>query len=100
MYKLRYLAQAKTDLLNIRDYIARESGSRAIALKYTDKLRHQCRKLASFKATIGHPRPELREDIRSFPMGNYIIFFRYNGDFLEIVTIIEAHRDIERLFHS
>jgi len=100
MYKLRYLSQAKTDLLRIRDYIAKESGSREIAVRYADKLREQCRKLAAINGTIGQSRPEMRPDIRSFPMENYVIFFRYDNDCLEIVTIIEGYRDIERLFHS
>lgn len=100
MYKLRYLSQARADLLRIRDYIAVESGNREIAVRYTDKLREQCRKLAAINGTIGQSRPELRANIRSFPMGNYVIFFRYDNACLEIVTIIEGHRDIERMFHN
>ena len=72
MYQLRYLAQARDDLLQIKRYIARETGSNAIALRYTEKLRQQCRELA----------------------------FRYRGALVEIVSIIEGHRDIEGLFHS
>ena len=86
MYKLRYLSQARADLLRIRDYIAVESGNREIAVRYTDKLREQCRKLAAINGTIGQSRPELRANIRSFPMGNYVIFFRYDNACLEIVT--------------
>jgi toxin ParE1/3/4 len=47
---------------------------------------------------MGRARPELAEDIRSIPYGNYVILFRYNGPYLEIVSIIEGHRDIEELF--
>ena len=36
--------------------------------------------------------------LRSHPFGNYIIFFMYNDNNLEAVTIIEGHRDIEALF--
>ena len=39
------------------------------------------------------------ERLRSIPHGNYVILFRYNGSFNEIVSIIEGHRDIEGLFH-
>jgi len=38
------------------------------------------------------------EGIRSIPYGNYVILFRYNDPYLEIVSIIEGHRDIEELF--
>jgi toxin ParE1/3/4 len=98
MPTLRYLEQAKNDLIQIRRYIARESGSKEIALRYIEKLRQECRRLASLPGTMGRARPELAEGLRSIPHGNYVILFRYNGPYLEIVSIIEGHRDIEELF--
>ena len=95
MSQLRYLAQAKDDLINIKRYIARESGSQSTAIQYTGKIQKQCRELADLPGKLGRPRPELRENLRSFPYENYVIFFMYNEDCLEIVTIIEGHRDIE-----
>ncbi len=100
MYRLRYLAQAKDDLINIKRYIARESGSQSTALQYTGKIREQCRKLADLSGKIGRLRPELRENLRSFPYGNYVIFFMYNDEYLDVVTIIEGHRDIEAMFEE
>ncbi len=32
--------------------------------------------------------------------GNYVIFFVYNNECLDIVTIIEGHRDIETMFED
>lgn len=100
MYELRYLEQAKTDLISIKRYIAKESGSNEAAIKYTEKLRQQCRKLAELPGTMGRARPELMAGVRSFPYGNYVILFRYNDSFLEIISIIEGHRDIEELFQQ
>ena len=100
MYQLRYLAQAKDDLINIKKYIARESGSQSTAIQYTEKIREQCRKLADLPGKMGSLRPELRENLRSFPCGNYVILFMYNDDYLEIVTIIEGHRDIKAMFEE
>jgi toxin ParE1/3/4 len=79
MLKLRYLEQAKHDLIQIKRYIARESGSNEIALRYIERLRRQCRRLATLPGTRGKARPELAEGIRSIPYGNYVILFRYNG---------------------
>ena len=31
---------------------------------------------------------------------NYMIFFRYIGDTVEIVNVIEGHRDIKALFRK
>ncbi len=100
MYKLSYLEQAKTDLISIKRYIAKQSGSNELALSYTQKLRQQCRKLAELPGTMGRARPELMEGLRSFPYDNYVIFFRYSDSLIEIVSIIEGHRDIEALFQQ
>lgn len=97
MYKLRYTPQAREDLIEIKRYIERKSGNRGVALRYTEKLRQQCRKLALVQGIIGTMRPEIGEGIRSFPHGNYIILFIYEGECLDIVTIVEGHRDLENL---
>jgi toxin ParE1/3/4 len=47
---------------------------------------------------MGRPRPELRPDLRSHPFKSYVIFFRYLEDTLEIVNILEGHRDIDTFF--
>ena len=47
---------------------------------------------------MGRPRTELRPDLRSHPYGNYMIFFRYGDDELEIVKVLEGHRDIKAFF--
>ena len=94
MPNLRYFEQAKNDLIEIKRYIA----SNESALRYMQKLRQECRRLATLPGMIGRSRPELMEGIRSIPSGNYVILFRYNGPYLEIISIIEGHRDIEELF--
>ncbi len=98
MRQLRYLEQAKSDLLQIKRYLARESGSNALALRYMEKLRQECRRLAEAPGMLGRARPELMEGMRSIPHGNYVIFFRYDDSSVEIVSIVEGHRDIEELF--
>ena len=70
MYELRYLEQAKNDLVRIKRYIASESGSTTLALGYVKKLRQQCQKLAALPGTMGRARPELMPDMRGFPYDN------------------------------
>ena len=98
MRALRYSAAAEADLAQIALYIAYESGRRDIALEFTQRLRDQCRKLASLPGTLGTARPELRSDIRSLPYRGYVIFFRYLDDWVEIASILEGHRDIDGNF--
>jgi plasmid stabilization system protein ParE len=96
--RLVYLASARRDLVEILEYITRQSGSVAIGRRFVDQLRQQCAKLASLSGTLGRARPELRPDIRSFPVKGYVIFFRYSGDMLEVVDILEGYRDVEAHF--
>ncbi len=98
MARLRFSAAAKDDLDSIAEYIASESGSRAVAERFAGALRDKCRDLAQAPIQMGRSRPELRSDLRSHSYGNYLIFFRYIGDVLEIVNVLEAHRDVGAFF--
>ena len=100
MPKLRFSAAAKDDLDSIAEYIANESGSRKIAERFAAALRSKCRDLARAPIQMGRPRPELRLDPRSHPHRNYVIFFRYVGDTLEIVHVLESHRDVTAFFED
>lgn len=100
MRPLIYLKGARNDLRRIAEHIALESGSRATAVNYVARLRGQCARLASLPGTLGRSRPDLLHDMRSFPFGRYLIFFRYRSDAVEIIDILEAHRDIEAWFKS
>ncbi|MEA3015190.1 MAG: toxin ParE1/3/4 [Sphingomonadales bacterium] len=95
MYRLEYSEAALADLGEIGYFLARESHSRATADAFTDRLIRHCEKLAASIGTLGVARPDLRADLRSLPFGNYTIFFRYRDDLLEIVNILESHRDVE-----
>ena len=97
MRRLIYLAAAERDLVSILEYTARESGSLAIGRGFTDQLQAHCARLASLPGTLGRARPELRADIRSSVYKGYVVFFRYREDALEVVNILEDHRDIETL---
>lgn len=98
MRRVRLLDGARADIAAIYAYIEETSGSSATAERFARQLNQQCRRLADLPGTLGRPRPELRGDLRSLPYGNYVIFFRYVGDVLEIVNILEGHRDIEAFF--
>jgi toxin ParE1/3/4 len=96
--RLRYSAAAKDDLDSIAEYIARKSGSRAVAERFVRDLRDKCQDLARASIRMGRPRDELLPDLRSHVHGNYVIFFRYTGAALEIVNILEGHRDVALFF--
>jgi toxin ParE1/3/4 len=93
-----FLASVRADLLAILTYIAEMSGNVAVGEAFVSKLRAKCHKLASYEVVIGRARPELGDNIRSFPYMGYVIFFRYVEERFEVVNILEGHRDIDAFF--
>ncbi len=100
MPKLVFLDSAVEDLTTIFSYIAQQSSSRVVGRTWVDQLVQYCQKVATLQGVLGQARPELRHDIRSLPFRNYVIFFRYVDDRLEIASILERHRDSESHFAS
>jgi toxin ParE1/3/4 len=98
--RLRFSAAAKDDLDSIAEYIARQSGSRMVAERFTRGLRGKCHDLARAPIQMGRSRVELRAGLRSHPYGNYVIYFRYVGDVFEVVNVLEGHRDAAAFFTS
>ncbi len=52
-----------------------------------------CRRVAALPGTLGTARPDLAPDLRSTPHKRYIVYFRYSGDTVQIVNILDASRD-------
>ncbi|WP_242139495.1 type II toxin-antitoxin system RelE/ParE family toxin [Sphingomonas sp. TREG-RG-20F-R18-01] len=98
MRRLIYLSDAQTAMRDISVYIAQETGDRALARRFIDNIRDRCRKLATLPGHLGSARPELHEDVRSVVHRGYIIFFRYEANTLQIVTVLKAERHIESYF--
>ena len=94
MRPLLYSERARKDVEDILDYIAVQSSSAALALDFVNRLRGQCTELARLPGTLGRPRDEIIPGLRSRAYGSYVIFFRYGKDRLEVVRIIEGHRDL------
>lgn len=87
-------------MVSILEFVARESGSVELADGFVGRLRAQCARLADLPGTLGRARPELHPDIRSIPCEGYVIFFRYVGEDVEIVDVLEGHRDIDAFFED
>jgi len=49
---------------------------------------------------IGRHRDELLSGLRSFPTGNYLIFYIPLEDGIDVVRILNGARDIEALFRD
>jgi toxin ParE1/3/4 len=49
---------------------------------------------------LGWSRPELANDLRSFPVGRYVIFYAPTPKGVEIVRVLHGTRDIESVLHD
>jgi toxin ParE1/3/4 len=88
-------AQARQDLKDIKDYIAQDSLDRAEQFVKTIAERFQA--LASFPG-MGRRYEVLAADLRGFPVGNYIIFYRSTEQGIAIERILSGYRDLEVMF--
>lgn len=87
---------ASRDLENILDYIADRGGVNR-AENVLSQINQKCRTLANFP-NMGKGREELLPALRSFPMDNYIIFYRPIEEGIEVLRIVSGYRDLETLF--
>lgn len=94
MRALRVSARAQQQLREISAYILRESGHREVAMAFRRRLVARARQLAELPGILGTARHDLGPDIRSTPMGNYIILFQYTQDTLDLLAVIHASRDV------
>jgi toxin ParE1/3/4 len=95
MSRFKLSLQARADLQEIEDYISRDNPDAALHLLLT--IEEKCRLLARHSG-IGFERLELRPGLRSFAVGNYVIFYRAADDGIEIVRVLHGGRDLPELF--
>ncbi len=90
--------QADSDLDSIWYYVASRSGSIAIADRLIDSLTDRFFLLANHP-NLGRMRDEdLSSGVRSFPVGQYVIFYRIEADDVLILRVLRGSRNIEMMF--
>jgi toxin ParE1/3/4 len=88
---------AELDLLDIWEFIAENSPDRAD--EFLDRLEGKLQTLALHPG-MGKRREELLAGLRSFPMGNYVVFYREIDDGIDVIRILHGSRDIEEIFRQ
>lgn len=91
MLEVVRLPQAEADLIQIWRYIADDN--EAAADRLLDRFAEVAQKLAA------HPeagrRPELAEGLRSFVVGNYVLFYLASRTQLIVVRVLSRYLDID-----
>ena len=97
MPRLVLAPEARRDLREIRDHIAKDNPE--AARRVVTRLRDLARMLASAPA-LGRDRPELGPHIRSFVADRYLLFYRprRRAVGIELVRVLHGARDIDAVF--
>ena len=90
----RLTARARRDVLNIWRHIAADNQDAAD--RFVDLLIHYFRFLGD-TPSAGRRRDELRLGYRSFPVGEYLIFYRIMEPGVRILHVVHGRRDLEAL---
>ncbi len=91
----RLSRRARRDLLQIWSYIAEEN---ELAADHFIDLLIQHLQLLGRNPHIGRHRNELRAGYRSFPVGQYLIFYRVLDPGIQIMHVMHGKRDIASQF--
>jgi len=91
MSRFRICRQAHTDLEDIWLHIA--SDNLTAADRFVDELFDKFKLLAS-EPGMGRRREDLANALRSFPVGNYIIFYITIAVGIEIARVLSGFRDL------
>lgn len=88
---------ARLDLVEIWTQIALDSPKQADG--FVDRIGKKLELLARLPR-MGRRRDELAPGLRSFPVGDYLIFYKPLEDGIVVVRVLSGFRDIDALFES
>ncbi len=95
MPRVVFRPAAITDLKEIAAYIENDRPGRGFS--FVGELRHACTMWAE-NPRSGRARIEIGADVRSFPHGKYVIFYRPLVDGIAVLHVLHGARDLSRLF--
>lgn len=95
MARLTITDHARSDLHEIHSYIAEDNPE--AARRFIKRLRDKARQISETPG-MGRSRAEdLRPNLFSFPVGEYILFYRKQPDGIVLVRVIHGSRDLPSL---
>lgn len=94
MNKPFYTAAARSDLVEILHFIAKDKPT--AALSWIERLEARCLLIAE-NPEIGELQPHLGEAVRANVLGRYVIFHRQANNRVEILRVIAGDREIRQL---
>jgi toxin ParE1/3/4 len=97
MSRYRFSSAAEADIEKIALYILGRNP--VAASRFLDSLDSACELLAE-NPFIGRSRPELGQDLRSFAVGSYLVFYVPGAEGIDVARVIYGGRDLPGIFGS
>ncbi len=91
MVPVTFSPKSRQDLLDIGDYIAKDS--LANARRFVGRLMEQCQRIGNTPLAYTG-REDLAPGLRMAPMGRYVVFFRVIDDTVRIERVLHGARDL------
>lgn len=85
----------ENDLEAIADYIAADNPRRAVS--FVQEIRAKLQEIAK-NPFLYRLRPEIGEEARLVPLGNYVILFRVTGEVVRLERVAHGSRNLVALF--
>jgi len=95
MRRIARTTEAKEDLVDIWLYIQRRN--RLQADRFIEKIEDKLELIVGFPG-IGQRRDEFGPDLRSFPVGDYLIFYQPLRDGILVVRVLHGAQNLHRIF--
>ena len=103
-YSLNITDTAKSDLREIAIYIAEQSQSKDVALKFLDELLACCNRLIDFPQSGAYPKDYVLKNLgyRYLVHGDYLVFYTLddNAYIANIVAIFNSKKDYMRVLKT
>jgi toxin ParE1/3/4 len=95
----RLAPQAEADLEDLAYYVFVESGSLDIADRLIESISERFALLGAHPRA-GRQRDDLRPGTRAFPVGDYLVLYRIEGNDAVIQRVVRGSRDLEALMRE
>ena len=96
MPSVRHTQAADQDLVQIREFIAKDSPQAAI--RWLDDIERACEMLAIQPLLGQHLQSRRFGIVRRHVVGNYVIYYRPASDGIDLMRVIHGARDHKHLF--
>jgi toxin ParE1/3/4 len=90
---VRFSSRARAQLRAAARYLLEQSGDERAGTRLVRSIEDRMTKFAGLPGTLGRPRPELGDGLRSLPHHGYVVIFRYGDGTIDVVQVIHARRD-------